>query len=119
MNISEGDVIEIRSSNGLMIKALAWPNPATPPGILGVPIGQGHRDGGRYSSGRGSNVLSILGLNFDSQTGALAWSATKVNITASGENIRLPKLENSVPDFPRDEHNHVVEITNGKSDKGH
>ena len=63
--------------------------------------------------------MSILGLNFDSQTGALAWSATKVNITASGENIRLPKLENSVPDFPRDEHNHVVEITNGKSDKGH
>mgnify|MGYP002849913808 FL=1 len=119
MNISEGDVIEIRSSNGLMIKALAWPNPATPPGILGVPMGQGHRDGGRYSSGRGSNVLSVLGLNFDSQTGALAWSSTKVNITASGENIRLPKLENSVPDFPRDEHNHVVEITNGKSSKGH
>ncbi len=119
MNISEGDVIEIRASNGLMIEALAWPNPATPPGILGVPIGQGHRDGGRYSAGRGSNVLSILGLNFDSQTGALAWGATKVNITVSGENIRLPKLENSVPDFPRDEHNHVVEITNGKSDKSH
>jgi len=115
LNIKEGDVIEVRSSNGGVITALAMPNPATPPNILGIPVGQGHRDGGRYAAGRGSNVLSILGTNFDDKTGALAWASNKVNITPTGEWIRVPKFENSVPDFPRDEHQQIVEISTGNN----
>ena len=86
-------------------------NPATPPGVLGIPIGQGHRDGGRYSAGRGANVLSILDPAYDEGTGALAWASTKVDITPTGEWIRVPKFENTVPEFPRDEHNHIIELT--------
>lgn len=113
MGISEGDVLEIRPTNGGLITALAMPNPAVPPNVLGVPVGQGHRDGGRYASGRGSNILSVLDPKLDSEVNSLAWAATKVNITASGEWIRVPKFENTVPEFPRDEHNHIIEISSG------
>ena len=111
--IKEGDVVYLRASNGGVISALAMPNPATAPDVLSVPIGQGHRDSGRYAAGRGSNVLSLLGAQYDEDTGSLAWAATKVNLTTSGDWIRVPKFENTVPDFPRDEHNHIIELTTG------
>ena len=97
-------------------RALAMPNPATPPEILGVPIGQGHRDSGRYAAGRGANVLSLLGAKYDDDTGCLAWAATKVNLTVSGDWIRVPKFENTVPEFPRDEHHHIIQLTTGDHD---
>ena len=112
--ISEGDVLEIRPSNGRVIRALAMPNPAVPPDTIGIPIGQGHRDGGRYSAGRGANVLSVLDPKVDSDTGSLAWAATRANITMTDEWIRVPKFENTVPEFPRDEHHHIIEITSGE-----
>ena len=114
--IKEGDVVHLRASNGGVITALAMPNPATPPEILGVPIGQGHRDSGRYAAGRGANVLSLLGAKYDDDTGCLAWAATKVNLTVSGDWIRVPKFENTVPEFPRDEHHHIIQLTTGDHD---
>ena len=108
--IKEGDVIEISSARGT-ITALAMPNPATPPDTVSVPFGQGHRDAGRYASGRGSNVLAILDAVHDEGTGSLAWSANKVSIRATGDWVRVPKFENTVSEFPRDEHNHIIELT--------
>ena len=109
-DIKEGDVLQISTARGT-ISALAMPNPATPPDAISIPVGQGHRDHGRYASGRGANVLSILDAVHDESTGSLAWAATKADIRKTGEWIRVPKFENTVPDFPRDEHNHVIELT--------
>lgn len=109
-DISEGDVISIESQYG-RIEALAYPSPAVPPDSVCVPVGQGHSAGGRYAKGRGSNVYSILSPNTDSDTGALAWASTKVNIQKTGEWVRLPKFENTVTEFPRDEHQHVIKLT--------
>ena len=83
MGIEEGDVIEISSSVG-SIEALAVPNPGAPPLTVGVPVGQGHRAGGRYAKDRGSNIYAILEANIDSAAGALAWASTKVNISRVG-----------------------------------
>ena len=108
--ISEGDVISVESEYG-RIEALAYPSPAVSPDTVCVPVGQGHASGGRYAERRGANVYSILAPNIDGETGALAWASTKVNISNTGEWIRLPKFENTVPDFPRDEHQHVIKLT--------
>ena len=109
-DISEGDVISLSSDYG-RIEALAYPSPAVPPDTVCVPVGGGHASGGRYSERRGANVYSILSPNIDGQTGALAWASTKVNIEKTGEWIRLPKFENTVPDFPQDEHHHIIQLT--------
>ena len=110
MGISEGDIISVTSPHGT-IEALALPHPAMPPGVVSIPIGQGHRAGGRYAEGRGANVLSILTPLADESGGGLAWAATRVKIEKTGRWDRLPKLENTVPDLPTDEGQQVIQIT--------
>ena len=110
LGIGEGDVIEVTSPYGT-IEALAFVHPGAPPDVVSIPIGQGHSASGRYAQGRGSNVLSILSPLTDSQTGALAWAATRVGIKKTGRWIRLPKFENTVPDLPEDEEQHIIQVT--------
>ena len=110
LGIKEGDVLEVTSGTGKTVKALAMPNPATPNDVVSIPFGQGHRDYGRYATGRGSNVMEILADIWDARTGSLAWAANKITITPTGDWIRVPKFENTVPDFPRDEHQDIIQI---------
>jgi anaerobic selenocysteine-containing dehydrogenase len=95
MGLREGDVVEVVSPGGTM-EALVYLHPATPPGIVGVPLGQGHEGSGRYAKGRGANVLSIVALELVRETDALAWGATRVRLNKTGKRVRLPKLEGFV-----------------------
>ena len=47
--------------------------------------------------GRGANVLDVLSPVKDKDTGALAWAATRVNISKTGNWVRLSKFEGTVP----------------------
>ena len=116
LGIREGDVIRVTSPRG-SIEALAFPHPGAPPDTISIPFGQGHNGMGRYAKNRGANVFSILAPLTDADSGALAWAATKVNIEKTGEWVRVPKFENTVPDFPRDDQSHVpvIQITSEDS----
>ena len=109
-DIREGDVIRVTSPRG-SIEALAFPHPGVPPDTVSIPFGQGHVNQGRYAKGRGSNVFAILAPLLDSQSGAFAWAATKVNIEKTDDWVRVPKFENTVPESPIDEHHRVYEVT--------
>ena len=55
-----------------------------------MPVGQGHETFTRYASGRGANPVSILAPVAESETGTLAWAATRVQISrAGGDNNQL------------------------------
>ncbi len=110
LDIREGDVIRVASPRG-SIEALAYPHPGVPPYTVSIPFGQGHNAGGRYAKDRGANVFSILAPLTDSESGAFAWAATKVNIEKTDEWVRVPKFENTVPETPVDHGNHIIEIT--------
>ena len=110
LDMSEGDVIKITSPRG-SIEALAFPHPGVPPDTVSVPFGQGHSNQGRYAKDRGANVFAILAPLQDSNSGAFAWAATKVNIEKTDEWVRVPKFENTVPEAPVDEHHRVYEVT--------
>ena len=110
MDIKEGDVIEVESA-GHTIEAIAYPHPGVPPDIVSIPFGQGHASGGRYSEGRGANVNQILAPVADSDTGALAWAATRVKIRKTGSWFRLPRFENVAPELAVDEGQRVIELT--------
>jgi anaerobic selenocysteine-containing dehydrogenase len=99
LGISEGDVLLIRSTSG-EIEALAYPHPGIRPGVIGIPMGQGHDQGGRYAKDRGANVLSILVDEKDSETGALAWAATRVLVQRAGRRMKVPKFEGNVEARP-------------------
>ena len=89
LGIREGDVLFIKSEYG-EIEALAYPTPGGRPGVIAVPIGLGHENGGRYDEGLGANVLKILapqvepasgssGVGSDSRPGGPIWSQTRVS----------------------------------------
>ena len=99
LGIRQHDVLFVKSAYG-EIEAVAYPTPAGRPGVIGVPIGLGHENGGRYDAGQGSNVLSILAPQVDERTGALAWAATRVRVARSGRRRELPKFEGEVVAFP-------------------
>ena len=114
LNIKEGDVIRLSSAHG-SIEALAYPHPGVSPEIVSVPVGQGHKSGGQYAKGRGSNILSILAPTQVRKSGALAWASTRVNIERTGESMSLPKFENSAPDLAVDRDQHVIQVTSHDS----
>ena len=92
----EGDVIRIEA-NGGRIEALLYPNPALPPNVVAVPVGQGRRNGPGYAvSGEereSSNILGILNASLVNEAGALAWAGNRVRLSATGESLRISKFE--------------------------
>jgi menaquinone reductase, molybdopterin-binding-like subunit len=68
---------------------------------VAMPIGQGHREYGRYAQGRGVNPLQILAPEVEPSTGALAWSATRVRLVPTGRRVRLLKTEGTPRELGR------------------
>jgi len=92
MNIREGDVLQIESVAGA-IKAPAFIFPAIRPEVIAMPIGQGHTQFGRYAKDRGANPIQILAPEVDEKSGALAWTATRIKITKTGERVNIIKTD--------------------------
>ena len=92
----EGDVIRIEA-NGSFIQALLYPNPALPPDVVAVPVGQGRRNGPGYAVNEeereSSNILGILDAALVNETGALAWAGNRVRLEPTGESLRVSKFE--------------------------
>jgi anaerobic selenocysteine-containing dehydrogenase len=83
LDIGQGDVVEIASTQG-MVRTAAMISPGIAPDVLAMPVGQGHRTFTRYASGRGENPIELLAPLTESETGALAWAATRVRISRVG-----------------------------------
>ncbi len=95
MDMREGDVVTVESYQG-SIEAQVYVNPATAPGTVSVPMGQGHSSFGRYAEGVGSNVMHVLDAVSDDATGAFAWGATRVRLAKTGRRERVRKFEGMV-----------------------
>ena len=118
MNIKEGDIIEISNAEGKSIKAAAYPNPATSPDVLAIPVGGG-QETGMYTKDVGSNVYSILNTNIDNESGTHAWASIRVTMKNTGINNPIPKFEGRFEEPKRDPHHHVIKITSDKDGKDH
>jgi len=92
LGIQEGDVLEVESPLGSVhVPALIFP--AIRPGVVAIPVGQGHAAYGRYAKNRGVNPIHIVATLMDDQSGDLAWAATRVKITNTGERLRIIKTD--------------------------
>ena len=90
LGIRDGDVLEVESAAGAVrVPALIFP--AISPGVVAIPIGQGHAAYGRYARDRGVNPIHIVASLIDDQTGDLAWAATRVKIMKTGERLQIVK----------------------------
>ena len=63
MGLKEGDVVRVISGED-SIEAVVYPHPAAPPGVVSIPVGQGHTPGVQYATRegeiRGANPISLL-----------------------------------------------------------
>jgi len=80
LRLKTGDVARVSSSQGsLDVKVVVFPG--IHPEAVAIPLGQGHKEYGRYAKGRGVNPLQILDPRYDHRTGELAMFATRVSIS--------------------------------------
>ncbi len=100
LGLREGDIVRVESSRD-SIMALVYPNPAMPPNVVGVPLGQGHQSGSSYAtagdSRESSNVLNLLNIQEVQGSGALAWASHRVRIVPTGQSMNISKFEGSFP----------------------
>jgi len=83
MQIAQGDLVDVRSSQGVVrVPAMIFPGVA--PDVVAMPVGQGHENFTRYASRRGVNPIAILAPITEVETGAPAWAATRVTIARAG-----------------------------------
>jgi anaerobic selenocysteine-containing dehydrogenase len=80
LGIKFGDLVEVTSPQGsLRVPAVIYPG--IRPDMVAMPMGQGHRDGGRYAKGRGANALHLLALaDNNGKDVQPAWNATRVRV---------------------------------------
>ena len=103
LGIADGDILTVTSSQGaVQVPALIYPGIA--PDVVAIPVGQGHRTFTRYATGRGANPVQLLSPAVDSETGALAWAATRVQVVRTGESDgRLIRYTDELREDPREE----------------
>jgi hypothetical protein len=99
LGLEEGDLVKLETPQG-SAELPVYLNPAAPPDVLGVPLGQGHTAYGRYAEKRGINpVRDLLAPLTDAATGSLAYAATRARISKTGKHMALPKFEGDVPAY--------------------
>jgi len=81
--LTNGDWLKLQSPNGSMEFQVVI-DPAVRPGTVGVPLGSGYQDYGRYARGRGSNPMNLVGNLLVDGTSEAAWASTRVRIERIG-----------------------------------
>ncbi|MFQ5982955.1 MAG: molybdopterin-dependent oxidoreductase, partial [Woeseiaceae bacterium] len=92
LGIEEGDVVELETPVG-SVRAPALIYPAIRPGVVAMPVGQGHSAYGRYAKDRGANPIHVVESLVDEQSGDLAWAATRVKLKKTGERQQIIKTD--------------------------
>ncbi|MGE3268176.1 MAG: molybdopterin-dependent oxidoreductase [Chloroflexota bacterium] len=94
--LRQGDVAAVETALG-RIELPVYISPAAPPDVLAIPMGGGHTGFGRWAGGRGANPLTILAPLSDTETGALAYAATRARLIPTLRSGSLPRLEGTAP----------------------
>jgi len=84
LGIHTADLLSVESPAG-SVQVHAVVDPAVRPGVVCMPMGHGHAEYGRYASGRGANVMALVGATLVEGTSAPAWASMRVRVTRLGE----------------------------------
>jgi len=80
LGIADGDPVWVESPLG-KVRAHARLHPGTPPEVVNMPSGAGHRTGGRWAKNFGVNPNVLLGSATMALTGGPAYQVTRVRVT--------------------------------------
>jgi molybdopterin-containing oxidoreductase family iron-sulfur binding subunit len=91
LGVAEGDGVKVTSPSGTL-RAHAVLNPGLAPGVVSMPLGQGHKAFGRFAQGRGENPYALLPDATDAVTGAPARQSTRVSLSKAALPGRLVRF---------------------------
>ena len=83
LGVQDGDLLRVASASG-SVEAYAVIDPALRPGVVGMPLGLGYEDYGRYARGRGANPMNLIGRLEVEGSAAPAWASTRVVLKRIG-----------------------------------
>jgi molybdopterin-containing oxidoreductase family iron-sulfur binding subunit len=87
LGVARGDLVRLSSPHG-SVELPAYPRAALHPGVVAVPLGQGHAYPGAYARSRGvnagANPLALLGATPEAGSGALPYLSVRVTLAAAG-----------------------------------
>jgi molybdopterin-containing oxidoreductase family iron-sulfur binding subunit len=72
-----------------------WVYPGLRPDTVGLAMGGGHTDFGRWANDKGVNAMHLLPAEAEQPSGAFVTLATRVSVTPTGEHRRLAKVSGS------------------------
>ena len=91
LGIKHGSIVNVESEHGT-VKVQAVVIKSIHPDVIAIPMGQGHEEYGRYAKGLGVNPLKLLNPTKEEKTGELAMYATRVNVSATGDDEVVVRL---------------------------
>jgi anaerobic selenocysteine-containing dehydrogenase len=94
LGVGHGDVVKVSSNVG-SVEVPVYIFPGIGEDMVAMPLGQGHRDYGRYARDRGVNPADLLVPALAGDSGELAFGATRVSLEKTGRKQPLPRLEGS------------------------
>ena len=97
----DGQLVTVESAHGKLDVPLVL-NANLRPGVIAIPIGQGHTDYGRYAAGRGVNPITLVDPAPEMLSGGTRWLSVKVRVTPRALRRPVLKLQSSERQFDRD-----------------
>ena len=88
----DGQLVTLASDHG-SVDATVVLNPHLHPGVVAIPIGQGHTDFGRYATGRGVNPLVLLDPAPEAASGGPRWAGGRIDATPRELHRPLARLQ--------------------------
>lgn len=92
LGLENDDLVRLVSPSAVL-EAPVVLNPGLRPDVIAAPLGQGHRDYGRFAAGRGSQPMALVAPPPDGGAGSLLWGATRVRLEPTGRRGHLARVE--------------------------
>lgn len=94
MGLRTGDVVAVRSPHG-EVEVPIWEYPGIREDTVGLAMGGGHVNFGRFADGNGVNAMALLPAEVEQPSGSLVLLATRVSVEATGVRRPMATIEGS------------------------
>lgn len=101
LGVEKGDLIRVKSPHGTT-EAPVLPVNSMPPGVLAIPIGQGHTTYGRFANGLPANPMSLFPPATDPLSGGILPGSLLVEVEKTKKTIPIANTDGSFSQYGRE-----------------